>query len=258
MRVGELFAGVGGFGLSAERVWGVGCVRWASEIEPFAREWYGRLFPDVRLYGDVRDLQGADLEPVDLICGGFPCTDLSVANPKGKGLDGPRSGLWTEFARLIRECQPSWAVVENVPPLLRRGFAVVRSDLRAAGYRVARPVLMSAAFLGAPHGRSRLWIVAHNNNGRCQGDGFSGNGGRDTPRATTSNGALVGNSPPRGQRGDGRAPGDAGHHAEPSEGVDDADSAGLQAGGSGRTGRDQRARRAEHGEAPSLDGEQGL
>ena len=165
MKIGELFAGIGGFGLAAERVWGAGCVSWAVENEPFATEWYNCLFPGVRMYGDVRAVQGSELEPVDLICGGFPCQDLSTANPKGKGLDGEKSGLWTEFARLVRECRPRWVVVENVGRLLTFGkggsYRVVTGDLRDAGYAVCRPVLMSAAALGAPHGRTRLWIVAH-------------------------------------------------------------------------------------------------
>src|SRR5262245_61536098 len=157
MRCADLFAGIGGFALAAESVgWQV---VWASEVEPFVRTWYATLFPHVTLYGDIRELDGRALPPVDVLMGGFPCQDLSQANPRAAGLAGARSGLWREYARLVRECRPEWCVVENVGRLLSFGrsgsYRMVTGDLRDAGYRVARPVLMSAAAIGGPHRRAR-------------------------------------------------------------------------------------------------------
>ena len=97
--------------------------------------------------------------PVDVLCGGFPCQDLSVAG-RGAGIDGARSGLWAEYARLIRELRPRYVVVENVPALLVRGLGRVLGDLAALGYDAEWDCLPASAF-GAPHRRDRVWIVAY-------------------------------------------------------------------------------------------------
>lgn len=159
MVIGDLFSGIGGFSLAGR--WLGWRTAWFSEIDPYAASVLQRHWPGVPNHGDITTIDFAAVEPVDLLCGGFPCQDVSVANTRGKGLDGEHSGLWREYARAVRELRPRWVVIENVPRLLRRGFAVVRSDLRAAGYRLARPVLLSASALGAPHIRERLWLVAH-------------------------------------------------------------------------------------------------
>jgi DNA (cytosine-5)-methyltransferase 1 len=158
VKIGSLFAGIGGFDLAA---WWMGWeTAWFSEIDPYASAVMAHHFPEAKALGDIRTIRWEEQEWVDLMCGGFPCQDLSVAGRR-KGLAGERSGLWSEYARAVRELRPRWVVIENVPPLLTGGFAVVRGDLRAAGYRVARSVLMSASAVGAPHRRERLWIVAH-------------------------------------------------------------------------------------------------
>jgi DNA-cytosine methyltransferase len=95
---------------------------------------------------------------VDVLCGGFPCQDLSYAG-KGAGIDGERSGLWSEYARLIRELRPRYVVVENVPALLGRGLGRVLGDLAACGYDAEWDCLPASAF-GAPHRRDRVWVVA--------------------------------------------------------------------------------------------------
>lgn len=158
MVVGDVFSGIGGFSLAAR--WMGWETAWFAEIDPYCSAVLRKHWPDVLNLGDLTKVDWSGVERVDLMAGGFPCQDLSVAG-KRKGITGERSRLWSEYARAIRALRPRWVVVENVPPLLAGGFDVVRGDLRAAGYRVARPVLMSASAVGAPHLRERLWIVAH-------------------------------------------------------------------------------------------------
>ena len=168
MRIGELFAGIGGLGLGLERS-GLGPVVWQVEQDEYARRVLAKHWPEARRYSDVREVGAHNLEPVDLICGGFPCQDISVAGA-GAGIEGERSGLWREFARIIRELQPRYVVVENVPALTARGLGVVLGDL-ADGYDAVWDCI-SAASVGAPHIRDRLFIVAHpNSKGELQQEG---------------------------------------------------------------------------------------
>jgi DNA (cytosine-5)-methyltransferase 1 len=112
MRIGSLFSGIGGLELGLE--WsGVGHTVWQVEREPFCRAVLAKHWPAAERFDDVRTVGKANLAPVDLICGGFPCQDVSSAG-KGAGLAGERSGLWREFARILGELQPGWVVVENV------------------------------------------------------------------------------------------------------------------------------------------------
>ena len=99
------------------------------------------------------------LQRVDLIAGGFPCQDISVAG-KGVGLDGERSGLWFEYLRIVQELRPTWVLAENVPALRTRGADTVLDGLAAAGYS-CWPLVVGARHVGAPHRRDRVWIVAH-------------------------------------------------------------------------------------------------
>jgi DNA (cytosine-5)-methyltransferase 1 len=99
--------------------------------------------------------------PVDVLCGGFPCQDLSYAG-RGAGIDGARSGLWGEFARLVRELRPRYVIVENVPALLTRGLGRVLADLAACGYDAEWDCVPASA-VGAPHRRDRVWLVAYPN-----------------------------------------------------------------------------------------------
>lgn len=128
------------------------------EIEPFCREVLRRHWPGVPVHDDVRSLSGDAYRGIDVIAGGFPCQDASVAG-KGAGLDGERTGLWREFRRLIAECRPRWVLAENVPGLRTRGADRVLSDLEALGY-TPRPLVVGAWAVGAPHRRDRVWIVA--------------------------------------------------------------------------------------------------
>jgi len=159
MRAGSLFSGVGGMDLGLERAgWRIA---WQVEIDPHCSRVLERHWPDVPRFNDVRSVGPADLAPVDLIAGGFPCQDVSYAG-HGAGLDGDRSGLWWEFARIIREMGPRFVLVENVPGLLDRGMGDVLGTLSDLGYD-AEWSLVSACSVGATHTRQRLFIVAHSN-----------------------------------------------------------------------------------------------
>lgn len=165
MNVGSLFAGIGGFDLGFERAGMRVC--WQVEQDPYCRAVLARHFPEAARFEDVREVDARNLCPVDLICGGFPCQDLSPAG-RGAGLDGARSGLWSEFARIVRELRPRYVVVENVPALLtgkgkrwdRAPVGRVLGDLAEAGYD-AEWACLSAREFGAPHLRKRVWIVAY-------------------------------------------------------------------------------------------------
>jgi site-specific DNA-cytosine methylase len=132
-------------------------VRWQVEREPYCENVLARHWPHVARRRDVRFAGAGTLKPVDLIAGGFPCQDISAAG-KGVGITGWRSGLWREFARIIRELRPRWVLVENVPALRRRGADSVLGDLEAAGY-ACWPLVVGARHVGAPHRRDRVWIV---------------------------------------------------------------------------------------------------
>ena len=169
LRVLDLFSGIGGFSLGLERTGGFETVAFC-EIEDFPRRVLRKHWPEVPIYDDVRTLTAsrlaADGIAVDVICGGFPCQDLSIAGDKA-GLDGERSGLWSEYDRLIGEIRPRYAVVENVANLLagpseRPGwwFGRVLGDLAALGYD-AEWHGIPASYVGAEHDRDRVWIVAY-------------------------------------------------------------------------------------------------
>jgi DNA (cytosine-5)-methyltransferase 1 len=157
LRIGSLFSGIGLLDLGLIRA-GVGEVVWQVEIDEFCRRVLARHWPDIRRFDDVRTV-GAN-EPVrpDLICGGFPCQDLSLAG-KRRGLAGERSGLWFEYARIIEELQPRAVIIENVLGLRTSGLSRVLADLAALGFD-AEWTSFGACEVGAPHGRKRIWIVA--------------------------------------------------------------------------------------------------
>jgi DNA (cytosine-5)-methyltransferase 1 len=157
LTVGSLFSGIGGFDLGLERA-GMRTL-WFCEQNDFARRVLAAHWPEVPCYWDVRELVGRSVEPVDVLCGGFPCQDLSVAG-KGAGIGGARSGLWSEYARLVRELRPRYVVVENVSALLARGLDVVLGDLAACGYDAEWDCIPASA-VGAPHQRDRVWLVAY-------------------------------------------------------------------------------------------------
>ncbi len=165
LRVLSLFSGVGGLDLGLERTGGFETVAFC-ERELFCIDVLKRHWPKAPVYDDVCTLSTTDLVhdgvgPIDVICGGFPCQDISFAG-LGAGLDGDRSGLWSEFKRLIRDLRPIYVVVENVAALLHRGLSRVLGDLAGLGYD-AEWSTVSACSVRPPHVRQRLFMVAYPN-----------------------------------------------------------------------------------------------
>ena len=158
-----LFAGAGGGILGGKLLgWRTVC---AVEWQPYAiavlcqRQNDGILSP-FPVWDDVRTFDGKPWRGlVDVVSGGFPCQDISAAG-KGAGLDGERSGMWREMARIVGETGPEWVFVENSPMLTVRGLGAVLGDLAALGFDAQWGVLGASA-IGAPHRRERIWIVAH-------------------------------------------------------------------------------------------------
>lgn len=171
LRVLDLFSGIGGFSLGLERTGGFEAVAFC-EIESFPRKVLAKHWPKVPIYDDVRtltkDILDRDGIAVDVICGGFPCQDVSPAGP-GSGLRGARSGLWTEYARIIRETTPEFVIIENSSFLRSRGLEEILGSLVALGFDAEWHCIPAAA-IGAPHERDRIWIVANSTSyGRGQG-----------------------------------------------------------------------------------------
>lgn len=157
MTIGSLFAGIGGFDIAAR--WLGWRTAWYSEIDPYACAVMRKHFPLAINHGDITAIDGRTIERVDILCGGFPCQDISTAG-KGVGIGGSRSGLWKHYARLIEEIRPRYVVAENVSVLRSRGLDVVLQDLDALGYAVEGNCI-PASFVGAPHQRDRIWLVAY-------------------------------------------------------------------------------------------------
>ena len=179
MRFGSLFCGIGGFDLGLERA-GMQCA-WQVEIDPYAQKVLAKHWPDVRRHADVCTFppEEGDWE-VDVICGGFPCQDISYAG-KGAGLAGARSGLWFEFARIIGHLRPRYVIVENVSALLTRGMGEVLGTLASLGYDAEWHVIPASA-VGAPHRRDRVWIVAYADGRQVRGVNADARDGRSLPQ----------------------------------------------------------------------------
>jgi DNA (cytosine-5)-methyltransferase 1 len=189
----DLFSGIGGFSLGLERA-GMRTVAFC-EIDPYCRKVLAKHWPDVPIFGDIRELavdegwlvsntdqrhqpakeqlpagrQRIRSNSIDVICGGFPCQDISVAG-KGAGIEGKRSGLWSEYARIIGEVRPRYVIVENVSALLNRGLERVLRDLATLGFDAEWHCIPASA-IGAPHRRDRLWLVAYPGGEQHQGAG---------------------------------------------------------------------------------------
>lgn len=157
IRVLDLFSGIGGMSLGLESTGGFRTIAFC-EVDPFCRLVLEKHWPEVPTFTDVRELHCSPGD-ADMIVGGFPCQDISVAG-KGAGIDGERSGLWREMFRLVHECRPEWVLAENVGALRTRGGDRVLADLEAEGY-TCWPLVVGAWAVGAPHKRERVWIVAH-------------------------------------------------------------------------------------------------
>jgi DNA (cytosine-5)-methyltransferase 1 len=161
-KVLDLFSGIGGFSLGLERTGGFITTAFC-EICPKARQVLNKHWANVKQYTDIRELTNERLKAdgigVDVITGGFPCQDISVAGKK-KGIIGERSGLWSEMFRLVADVRPRWVIAENVSALRSKGLTLVLQDFSSLGYSVEWHCLPASA-IGAPHQRDRIWIVAH-------------------------------------------------------------------------------------------------
>ena len=172
----HLFAGAGG-GILADLLLGHNPIG-ACEIEPYPRDVLlarqrDGILPNFPIWDDVCTLDGTPWRgTVDVLCGGFPCQDISAAG-KGAGISGERSGLWKEYARLIGEMRPRFVFAENSPLLRTRGLGVVLEDLAALGYN-ARWGVLGARDVGAPHKRDRMWVLADSNGSRSRQDSSTG------------------------------------------------------------------------------------
>lgn len=165
MTFGSLFAGIGGIDRGLELA-GMEC-QWQVEIDPFCTKVLAKHWPDVRRYEDVRKVGRANLASVDLIAGGFPCQDISPAGRNRhvkKGTSGNKSGLWFEYARVIEELRPTWAVIENTPQLLKTNggndFRSIIRFLGKCGY-VGWWRVLDAQYFGVATKRRRLFVVAY-------------------------------------------------------------------------------------------------
>jgi len=159
MRCGSLFSGIGGIekGLAFLNVDTV----WQSEIDPSASQVLNAHWPSTPNLGDITRINWRDVEPVDLIVGGFPCQDISFAG-KGAGIaEGTRSGLWSHYAEALRVLRPQFAFIENVSALAFRGLDTVLADLAEIGFN-AEWTCLRASDIGAPHRRERLFLLASN------------------------------------------------------------------------------------------------
>lgn len=210
MKFISLFSGIGGFDLGFERA-GMECVT-QVEFDTKARGVLATHWSTVKQLEDVRHVGKRNLTAVDLICGGFPCQDVSVAGRRA-GLAGERSGLWFEFLRIITELTPRWVIIENVPGLLHsntgRDFATVISGLVKCGYRVGWRVLDSQYF-GLAQRRKRVFIVAGLGSAGCNpaevlferesssGRNHAGEPQGETPTPYVIKGAAIGRRPENG------------------------------------------------------------
>jgi DNA (cytosine-5)-methyltransferase 1 len=189
----DLFSGIGGFSLGLERA-GMRTVAFC-EINDYCRRILKKHWPDVPCYENVRSLTAAGLRAdgiiPDVICGGFPCQDISLAGI-GAGLEGGRSGLWWEYARLIEEFRPAWVIIENVAALRNRGLGTVLRKLASLGYDAEWHCIPACA-VGAPHQRDRIWIIAHSHHDEGRRvEPQRGSQGRDSIAARDGAGRSVG------------------------------------------------------------------
>jgi len=184
LSIGSLFSGIGGIEMGLESAIPGSRVAWQAECDPDCLRALEHHWPGVKRYDDVRDID-ENTECVDIICGGFPCQGVSNAG-KRAGLSDKRSGLWSEYARIVRLLRPRFVFVENVSALLHRGFDTVLGDLAALGYDAECDVFSSLEVDGG-HERERLFILAHVDGGH----GATRVGRREGGQEPVSSGATA-------------------------------------------------------------------
>lgn len=158
MRVGSLFAGIGGFDLGFERAGGFE-IAWQCEIDPNKRAALAKWWPYCERFEDITTLDPSQLSAVDVVTAGFPCQDNASCGRRA-GLAGRKSGLWSYVPAILRTTRPRYVLVENPPGVLKRGASVVLADLAELGFNAEWDVL-PAAVVGSPQLRARVWILAY-------------------------------------------------------------------------------------------------
>lgn len=226
-RIGSLFSGYGGLDMGVTAAIG-GSVAWHVEFDEAPSKILAHHWPEVPNYGDVTKVDWAAVEPIDVLTGGFPCQDVSLAGARRGMKDGTRSGLWSEYAQAIRILKPRMVVIENVRGLLSadassgmepcpecvgdgpdavslRALGAVLGDLADLAYD-AEWCGLRAADAGAPHGRFRVFIVAHSSSftgGTGHGDDLRAGGGilgREPHAGRSLNANTAGSGCDRGPR----------------------------------------------------------
>ena len=175
MKLLDTFAGIGGFSYAAEKLVGGFETTQFIEINPYCQKILNKHWSHVPIHDDITTFTAKSGE-FDIITGGFPCQDISVAGLQKGITKETRSGLFYELIRVIRMVRPKYVVLENVAAILNRGLDIVLRELSEAGYD-AEWAVISASSLGACHRRSRWWLVAYpNNNGSSSSEecGFNG------------------------------------------------------------------------------------
>jgi len=161
----DLFSGIGGFAYAVDQVW-ENAEHIFCDNDKFCQRVLKKHWPNSKIYGDIKEFKPRGIT-VDLLTGGFPCQDISNARTWTtqdqfieQGIKGKRSGLWSEMCRIISQTHPKFVVAENVEALCNKGLQIVLQDLYEVGYDAEWDII-SAAYVGAPHQRKRLWIVAY-------------------------------------------------------------------------------------------------
>jgi DNA (cytosine-5)-methyltransferase 1 len=160
IRIGSLFAGIGGFELGIERAIPNAHTIWQVEQNTYCQSILRKHWPNAKIYDDVRTVGAHNLQPIDILIGGFPCQDISTAGKQRGIKDGTRSGLWWEMHRLILELRPRIVIMENVANIITVGGADVIGSLAKIGYDCEWQII-SAQQCGAPHLRKRWFCVAY-------------------------------------------------------------------------------------------------
>lgn len=160
----SLFTGIGGFDLAAERNGFKNIFQ--VEINDYCQQVLNKNFPNTVKYKDIKEFSGEEYNgKITVLSGGFPCQDISVANPNGGGLEGERSGLWYEFYRIIKTIHPKFVIVENSPNLRNKGLTILLKQLAEIGYN-AEWEMLQANFFNGHHKRRRLYLVAYTDSER--------------------------------------------------------------------------------------------
>ena len=167
LTVGSLFSGAGLCDLGLH--WAGFQHQYLCEVDAFCQSVLRRHWPDIPIFADIRNLSGQALPQVDILCGGFPCQDVSVGGKRVGITSTSRSGLWNEYKRIIAEVRPRYIIAENVSGLLSLGIEGVLKDMASIGYDAEWEVLPAAA-LGASHHRERVFIVAYPHGDRSDAD----------------------------------------------------------------------------------------